>query len=147
MRAAIPLTFLTLVIPTALAAQAPDSLPAGHVLVGGASHYAPSLAGRATANGELFHPDSLTAAHRTLPFGTRVRVTNVRNGRSVIVRINDRGPFRPAGRIIDLSCRAADELGFSGITTVRVAVLPDSATLGFVPLGVPVSLDPDTLRR
>jgi rare lipoprotein A len=147
MRAPILLTLLVLVAPTALAAQVPDSLPDGHVLAGGASHYAPSLAGRPTASGEIFHPDSLTAAHRTLSFGTRVRVTNLRNGRSVVVRINDRGPFRPAGRIIDLSCRAADELGFSGITTVRVAVLPDSATLGFEPLGVPVSLEPDSIRR
>ena len=106
-----------------------------HALNGGASRYAEMLAGRPTASGEPYHPDSLTAAHRTLPFGTRVRVTNRGNGRSVIVRINDRGPFRPAGRIIDLSGRAARELGFTGVARVDLTLLaPEGARL----LGVPV---------
>ncbi|GJD21630.1 hypothetical protein RIVM261_065860 [Rivularia sp. IAM M-261] len=77
-----------------------------------------------TANGERFNPQDLTAAHRTLPFGTRVRVTNNWNGRSVIVRINDRGPFI-RGRIIDVSLGAARQLGMisSGIASVKVEVL------------------------
>lgn len=70
--------------------------------------------GEQTANGERANPTGLTAAHRTLPFGTHVRVTNQRNGRSVIVRINDRGPF-VNGRVIDLTPAGARALGFSGI--------------------------------
>lgn len=74
-----------------------------------------------TANGERSRPSALTAAHKTLPFGTRVRVTNKRNGRSVVVRINDRGPF-VRGRIIDITPAAAHVLGFSGLAPVIVAV-------------------------
>lgn len=77
---------------------------------GMASYYGKSFAGRRTASGEAFDPQDLTAAHRTLPFGSRVRVTNPRNGRSVVVRINDRGPFT-RGRTIDLSQRAAEQVG------------------------------------
>jgi rare lipoprotein A len=75
-----------------------------------------------TANGETFSPHKLTAAHRTLPFGTMVRVTNLRNSRSVIVRINDRGPFTK-GRIIDVTPAAAAELKFSGLTPVTLEVV------------------------
>ena len=77
--------------------------------------------GGRTASGEVSGPNGFTAAHRTLPFGTRVRVTNIRNGRSVIVRINDRGPYG-RGRIIDVSHTAARELGMirSGTAIVRV---------------------------
>jgi rare lipoprotein A len=77
-----------------------------------------------TANGERFNPRALTAAHRTLPFGTKVRVTNVRSGRAVTVRINDRGPFVP-GRVIDLSQAAAEELGIvgRGIAKVKLDVV------------------------
>ncbi|HEY9799933.1 MAG TPA: septal ring lytic transglycosylase RlpA family protein [Leptolyngbyaceae cyanobacterium] len=82
------------------------------------------FAGRPTATGERYNPNGLTAAHRSLPFGTRVRVTNTRNGRSVVVRINDRGPFI-RGRVIDLSTGAARMLGMigSGIAPVRIEVL------------------------
>jgi peptidoglycan lytic transglycosylase len=82
------------------------------------------LAGRRTASGERFDPAALTAAHRELPFGTRLRVTNLDNGRSVTVRINDRGPFAQ-GRILDLSFAAARELGMlrSGVARVRIEVL------------------------
>jgi len=75
-----------------------------------------------TANGEWASPNTMTAAHRTLPFGTKVRVTNQRNGRSVILRINDRGPFIK-GRIIDVTKKAAAKLGFlhSGWTPVAVS--------------------------
>ncbi|ABB24861.1 septal ring lytic transglycosylase RlpA family protein [Pelodictyon luteolum] len=80
------------------------------VTEGLASYYADRFHGRMTANGERFNMDALTAAHRTLPFGTWVRVTNMENGKEVMVRINDRGPY-VNGRIIDLSRGAARELG------------------------------------
>jgi rare lipoprotein A len=82
-----------------------------------ASVYAYS--GERTASGERAQPSGFTAAHRTLPFGTRVRVTNKSNGRSVIVRINDRGPF-VRGRVIDLTPAAAHVLGFSGLARVTL---------------------------
>ena len=80
--------------------------------------------GRVTANGERYRPMGLTAAHRHLKFGTLVRVTNLRTGRSVVVRINDRGPFA-GGRIIDLSLGAARVIGLhkSGVAKVQVVVL------------------------
>ena len=84
---------------------------------GVASIYA--YAGEKTANGERAHPGGLTAAHKSLPFGTRVTVTNKRNGRSVTVRINDRGPF-VRGRIIDLTPAGARVLGFDGLASVSV---------------------------
>lgn len=83
---------------------------------GAASWYA---SGRRTANGEAFRPDGMTAAHRTLPFGARVLVTNRRNGRSVVVRINDRGPFH-RGRIIDLARGSARVIGMGGTTYVSL---------------------------
>ena len=91
--------------------------------VGMASYYGRFHDGRRTASGERFDMELMTAAHRTLPFGTRVRVTNLRNGRQVVVRINDRGPFRK-GRVIDLSYAAARKLGFArrGLAKVRVTV-------------------------
>jgi len=78
--------------------------------------------GGRTANGERMSDGALTAAHRSLPFGTLVRVTNERNGRSIVVRINDRGPF-VSGRVIDLTPAAAHALGFSGLTTVNLDVV------------------------
>ncbi|MFG1295971.1 MULTISPECIES: septal ring lytic transglycosylase RlpA family protein [Xanthobacter] len=80
--------------------------------------------GQRTANGERFNPGEMTAAHRSLPFGTKVRVTNLRNGKSVVVRINDRGPY-VRGRIIDVSRAAASHLGFTGrgLTRVNLAVV------------------------
>ena len=89
--------------------------------VGMASYY---KSGRKTANGERFNPNGYTAAHRSLKFGTRVRVTNLKTGRSVVVRINDRGPFIN-GRIIDLAYGAAKAVGLhnSGVAKVRVAIL------------------------
>ncbi len=94
--------------------------------VGQASFYGnePGEGGPQTANGERYNPGGLTAAHRTLPFGTRVRVTSARTGRSVVVRINDRGPFH-GNRIIDLSTGAARAIGLteSGVGGVRLDVL------------------------
>jgi rare lipoprotein A len=75
--------------------------------------------GSRTASGEKFDPNELTAAHRTLPFGTRVRVTNVSTGRSVTVRVNDRGPFID-GRVIDVSHAAAESLGMTGKGVAKV---------------------------
>ena len=94
------------------------------VSTGEASWYGPGFYGNRTANGELFRPGTLTAAHRTLPFGTKVRVTNLWNGRSAIVRINDRGPFH-GRRVIDLANGAASQLGLisSGIAQVKLEVL------------------------
>nr|WP_169780817.1 septal ring lytic transglycosylase RlpA family protein [Croceibacterium atlanticum] len=91
-----------------------------------ASYYGKRFAGRPTASGEAFDPQQHTAAHRTLPFGSKVRVTNPRNGRSVVVRINDRGPF-VKGRTIDLSRGAAEEVGIvaAGHGTVQLALLSD----------------------
>jgi rare lipoprotein A len=79
-------------------------------------------AGSKTANGERMNPGALTAAHRTLPFGTRVNVVNQRNGKSVVVRISDRGPF-VRGRVIDLTPAAARALGMSGLAPVTLSVV------------------------
>lgn len=95
---------------------------------GKASWYGDVHHGKKTASGEAYDMHTLTAAHRTLPFGTRVRVTNVDNGRSVVVRVNDRGPL-VGGRIIDLSQAAARALGAlgAGVFTVRLEILEDAA--------------------
>jgi rare lipoprotein A len=85
-----------------------------------ASVYSAS-SGPKTANGERVRSGALTAAHRTLPFGTKVRVTNVSNGRSVVVRVNDRGPF-VRGRIIDLTPAGAHALGFTGTARVTLEI-------------------------
>ncbi len=89
-----------------------------------ASWYGPGFQGRRTANGEIFDPNAMTAAHKSLPFGTWVRVTNLDNGRSALVRINDRGPFI-RGREIDLSAGAAQSLGTiqSGVAPVRLEIV------------------------
>lgn len=99
---------------------------------GWASWYGPGFHGNPSASGEPFNQHALTAAHRTLPFGTRVQVTNLDNGRTVVVRINDRGPFH-GNRIIDLSTAAARILGLvqSGVAPVRLDVIDDR--------GVPIS--------
>ena len=103
-----------------------DPLEPQHVAVGTASWYGAAFAGRPTASGEIFDPKKLTAAHRTLPLGAMIRVTNLKNGRSILVRINDRGPFKP-GRILDCSEAAARALGFRGRGMTEVAIdWPDS---------------------
>jgi rare lipoprotein A len=102
-----------------------SSSSAGRVTTGQASWYGPGFFGNRTASGEVLRPGTLTAAHRTLPFGTMVRVTNLWNGRSAVVRINDRGPFH-GNRVIDLAHGAARELGLtaSGVADVKLEVLP-----------------------
>ena len=99
----------------------PDETSLGN---GVASYYASKFHGRRTASGEAFDMNGYTAAHRTLPFGSKVRVTNPRTGKSVIVRINDRGPFH-GGRVIDVSRAAATDLGLiqRGHGTVELALL------------------------
>ena len=94
------------------------------VITGEASWYGPGFYGNYTANGEIYRQGTMTAAHRTLPFGTKVRVTNLRNGRSAVIRINDRGPFVDH-RVIDLGHGAASSLGLisSGIAQVKLEVL------------------------
>ena len=96
----------------------------GHVQVGVASWYGVEHRGRPTASGVPFDDRQLTAAHRTLPLGTRVKVTNLRNGRSIVVKINDRGPV-PRRRLIDVSRIAAERLGFKhqGLAPVEVSVI------------------------
>ena len=98
-----------------------NSLHAQGVQQGKASFYARKLSGHRTASGERLHHDSLTCAHRSYPFGTMLKVYNPANGRSVVVRVTDRGPF-VRGRIIDLSWRAAKELGIiaQGVAMVTV---------------------------
>lgn len=91
-----------------------------------ASWYGPGFHGRLTANGERYDMNELTAAHKTLPFGTQVLVRNPDNGKEVVVRINDRGPF-VAGRVIDLSKAAAQAVGIDGVAAVELHVLaPDT---------------------
>jgi rare lipoprotein A len=94
------------------------------IITGEASWYGPGFYGNRTASGEIYRPGTMTAAHRTLPFGTKVRVTNLWNGRSAVIRINDRGPF-VGHRVIDLGHGAASSLGLtaSGIAQVRLEVL------------------------
>lgn len=96
----------------------------GTRVVGFASWYGQRHQGHATASGEAFDMTKLTAAHRTMPFGTRLRVTNVENGRSVVVRVNDRGPW-VNDRVLDVSLAAARALGMTGdgVTKVEIVVL------------------------
>ncbi|MHA6638497.1 septal ring lytic transglycosylase RlpA family protein [Stutzerimonas frequens] len=105
--------------------QAPATTQERFTQSGKASYYARMHHGQRTANGEMHDQNALVAAHRSLPFGTRVRVTNQQNGKQVIVRINDRGPFR-RGRIIDVSRAAAAQLDMleRGVVRVRIETLP-----------------------
>lgn len=116
----LALAVLALTLPFG-AAQATVTIQEGLV-----SWYGEQFHARPTASGELFDAAAMTMAHPTLPFGTRVRVTNLRNGRTVVLRVNDRGPFI-GSRIADLSQAAAAYLGVlrRGIAHVRLEVLPD----------------------
>ncbi len=107
------------------------SVPVGWKQRGLASWYGPKFHGKRTASGEIFNMYSMTAAHRTLPLGTYVRVKNLKNGRTVIVKINDRGPF-VKGRIIDLSYEAARRLGMikDGVVPVEITVIGTPSSWG-----------------
>ena len=95
-----------------------------HAYTGVASWYGPGFYGRPTASGEIYRPGTYTIAHRSLPFGTRVRITNLNNGRSAVARVNDRGPY-VGGRIADLGQGIASQLGVtsSGVANIRLEVL------------------------
>ena len=129
---------------------------AAAVETGGASWYGGKFQGRRTANGEIFDTNKFTAAHKTLPFNTIVEVTNLVNNKSVLVRINDRGPF-VAGRVIDLSRAAAEKIGLvgKGVVQVRLKIITNTAELftkgdnpvppGLQPRGKP-PLEPVTIQ-
>lgn len=106
-------------------AQPPNKASTVQQIVGVASFYAKKFHGRFTASGERYDNNAFTAAHPTLPFGTTIKVTNLRNKRSVLVRINDRGAFQAHGRILDLSHAAARELGMirRGLDKVKMEVV------------------------
>ncbi len=119
----LPAAFLlqacTLVGGSATASGPPEPPPAAWTQTGVASWYGEPFHGRETASGEVYDMNELTCAHRTLPFGTRLRVQNLENGRAVTVRVNDRGPFVD-GRILDVSRKAAQDLGIIGPGKARV---------------------------
>jgi rare lipoprotein A len=118
-----PLALAVLALAWAGCAGSVPTPGASGVRVGVASYYGSEFEGRTTASGERYDPGRLTAAHRSLPFGTRLRVYNLENGRSVVVRVNDRGPRR-SDRLLDVSYRAAERLGFSGAGLARVRIEP-----------------------
>lgn len=109
---------------TGSSARVVNASPSVHQLEGIASYYADEFHGRTTSSGEVYDMRSFTAAHRTLPFNTKVKVMNLLNGRSVVVRINDRGPFKD-DRVIDLSLEAGIELGLlaNGTAPVKLEIL------------------------
>ena len=111
-------------IPNALAAETSTSQKTAHPVIGKASYYARHFTGKKTASGERMNPNQLTAASKTLPLGTRVKVTNLENGRIVHVTINDRGPY-VRGRVIDLTPRAAEALAISRKGVAKVEVRPE----------------------
>ncbi|MBQ6653677.1 MAG: septal ring lytic transglycosylase RlpA family protein [Prevotella sp.] len=115
----LKILFLALFCPMLLSAQTTTGI---------ASYYSKKWTGRKTANGERLHHDSLTCAHKTYPFGTRLKVTHLGNGKSVVVRVTDRGPYG-RGRIVDLSWGAARDLGMlqQGLAKVTLEVLPKDA--------------------
>lgn len=135
--------------PAEIIRRSPPIPPAilGAEATGQASWYGVPYHGRRTASGEIYNMYQLTAAHRTLPLGTRLRVTHLENGRTVEVRVNDRGPFK-LERIIDLSYAAARRLGAveTGLAPVRLRVvgLPDGTRL---PASAPAPGPVETIRR
>ncbi len=124
----MPKSFLFLLIFYVLFVNCEEKIEYNYEEHGIASYYANLFEGRLTSSGEIFYQDSLTAAHKTLPFGTEVLVFNPRNERSIKVVINDRGPFR-RNRIIDLSRRAADSLGILDKGLQQVIIFADTSTV------------------
>ena len=129
------------VLVTLIMALTAFCLPAPAQQKGKATFYARRLDGAKTASGERLYNDSLVCAHKTHPFGTRLKVRNPANGKEVIVRVIDRGPY-VKGRIIDLSIRAAKELGIymQGVAMVEVSVAPTSVETPYRPSDEPVEL-------
>lgn len=147
----LTLLFLTTVLYSCRSPRPVSAPELGYTEIGIASWYGQEFHGRPTASQEIFDQHDLTAAHRTLPFGTMVLVTNLENGRQVTVRINDRGPF-VRGRIIDLSYAAARLLGIVGPGTSRVKIevvsfnpKEEKPTDGYI-LQVGSFVDPDNAR-
>ncbi len=115
--------FSSILLTATLAFSAvPIEASANGQQVGTASWYGPGFHGKKTASGKRFNQQALTAAHRSLPLGTRAKVTNLRNGKAVMVTINDRGPYS-GGRIIDLSRAAARQLAMDGTAPVRIVAI------------------------
>ncbi len=112
---------LLLVAIAGVTSSYPITVNAEQTINGLATWYGPGFNGSRTANGEMFNPDALTAAHHSLPFGTQVRVTNVKNGRSVVVRINDR--LGDPGVVIDLSKGSAKSIGLMETSPIKMEVL------------------------
>src|SRR5215218_253220 len=121
-KASTTLAITAVVLGCALGATPAAAEETKPIQTGAASWYGPGVHGKRTANGERFNTNALTAAHKTLPFGTEVRVTNEHTGKSVVVRINDRGPYAH-GRVIDLSKAAAEAVGIEGVGQVTLAAL------------------------
>jgi rare lipoprotein A len=121
-KASTALAITALLLGCALGGPSASAEETQPIQTGAASWYGPGFHGKRTANGETFNTNALTAAHKTLPFGTQVQVTNERTGKSVVVRINDRGPYAH-GRVIDLSKAAAAAVGISGVGQVTLAAL------------------------
>lgn len=114
----------SIVLPVVFAfATVPLAAGARGVQTGQASWYGPGFHGKKTASGRRFNQHALTAAHRSLPLGTQARVTNLKNGKAVLVTINDRGPYH-GGRVIDLSRAAAQQLAMNGTARVRIEANP-----------------------
>jgi rare lipoprotein A len=121
-KASTALAITALLLGCALGGPSASAEETKPIQTGAASWYGPGFHGKRTANGERFNTNALTAAHKTLPFDTQVRVKNERTGKSVVVRINDRGPYAH-GRVIDLSKAAAEAVGISGVGQVTLAAL------------------------
>lgn len=115
---------IVVLITGAVSVQEDSTASSEESVVGWCSYVSSVLHGTPTASGEVYDETELTAAHRSYPFGTRLRVTNLSNDEEVVVRVNDRGPYRP-NRILDVSLRAARELEFveEGVTKVEIRVL------------------------
>ncbi len=114
-------------VPPAATAPAATPSSGAHTMEGTAAFYNSRLNGRKTASGQIFSNAGLTAAHNTLPFGTKIKVTNVKNNKSVVVRVNDRGPTTP-GRVFDLTRAAAAKLGYlkAGTAEVKAEIVADA---------------------
>ena len=123
---------LFVIITSILLTLCTQNIFAQKIKDGKATYYSGKLYGRRMSNGEYYHPDSMTCAHRTLPFGTRILVTNPRNGNQVVVRVTDRGPY-VRGRVIDLSYAAARELGFlsAGVAYMKLEVVDEDLPLPY----------------